>query len=645
MKSRLIFLVFVFFFILPIKVNAEDIGFVIGDYVTIRSKASSSSSKITRLIYGTKVDILETSNDFYKINYDGINTAYIKKDFVKRKEEYTLKDDQYCKTLTNAGFHSSYCPYLSYLHKIHPTWTFTPLVTNLDFYKDVVNGEEGKNYIQYITSDGTNFLNAYASSDKVKEVGGWYQATNTVNAYVLDPRNFLLEKSVFMFENLNYNKTYQNTKTISSIFTSSSFLSKDPYLKYYIEAGESYNVSPNHLAARTRQEGASKETYTPVTGTCTSTYDGNSLKGYYNFYNIGAYADSKTSSPVVRGLAYAANLVNKGTNYGRPWNTREKAIKGGANFIANGYTSKGQNTLYFEKFQTNPNSPNSLYTHQYMTNIFAAYSEGLMMKEAYTSANLLDTAFNFIIPVYKNMPDSTSQATLLSGNNLLSSININGKKLTNFDPDITNYTEYVIDTTNEVSITALTNSSDATVEGTGVYPLIDEKNTFEIIVTAQNGVKKTYKIEINVVKDMTLPEDIIDKISVKVNDKNLYDIKSGVGVSTMLKSISKISPSVTVMIKDTSGNILSDGTIKTGDKLILKTLISEQVEYTLSVNGDINGDGKITIQDLLKIQKHILGTKTLKGAYKYAADTNGDSKINNIDLLRVQKHILGSINL
>ena len=57
--------------------------------------------------------------------------------------------------------------------------------------------------------------------------------------------------------------------------------------------------------------------------------------------------------------------------------------------------------------------------------------------------------------------------------------------------------------------------------------------------------------------------------------------------------------------------------------------------------GDTNGDGKITIIDLAKIQIHILGDKLLTGNQFKAGDINGDGKINIIDLARVQMHILG----
>ncbi len=130
------------------------------------------------------------------------------------------------------------------------------------------------------------------------------------------------------------------------------------------------------------------------------TLDGHSLMNVYNFYNIGAYGDN----PVIRGLATAAGYVDDYDN--TPWNTYKKAIENGASFVANGYIHKGQDTLFYQKFDVDPNTTYyNRYSHQYMTNILAPASEGLSSYRAYKNAGLLNQAFNFKIPVYNSMPN------------------------------------------------------------------------------------------------------------------------------------------------------------------------------------------------------------------------------------------------
>ena len=67
------------------------------------------------------------------------------------------------------------------------------------------------------------------------------------------------------------------------------------------------------------------------------------------------------------------------------WNTRVKSISGGAVKVGSNYINKGQNTLYFEKF--NVVNTSSLYFHQYMGNATAALTEGQSLAKGYSDKN------------------------------------------------------------------------------------------------------------------------------------------------------------------------------------------------------------------------------------------------------------------
>ena len=88
------------------------------------------------------------------------------------------------------------------------------------------------------------------------------------------------------------------------------------------------------------------------------------------------------------------------------WYGVENALRGGADFISANYIKKGQDTLYLQKFNVNPNGTYAPYTHQYMQNIMAPASEASSMKRLYESANAVDSTFVFKIPVYENMPEA-----------------------------------------------------------------------------------------------------------------------------------------------------------------------------------------------------------------------------------------------
>ncbi len=71
------------------------------------------------------------------------------------------------------------------------------------------------------------------------------------------------------------------------------------------------------------------------------------------------------------------------------------------------------------------------------------------------------------------------------------------------------------------------------------------------------------------------------------------------------------------------------------------TLVSEEEYNAMSAKpGDINGDGKITANDLMLLLNHTLGTSILTGNALRAADLNGDGKINANDLMLLVNKLL-----
>jgi len=244
----------------------------------------------------------------------------------------------------------------------------------------------------------------------------------------MDSRNYLSEKYIFQFEELSYspdtytiegiekvlNGTFMYKKSIREYYNNSKY-EDITFAKAIMDAANSSGVSPYYLAARIRQEigiNGSDSIY--------GTYKG--YEGYYNFYNIGA---NSGEDPIGNGLKYASNTTMG--KYLLPWNNPVKAIKGGAIWIAANYIAVGQDTLYFQKYDV-VNNGTALYNHQYMQNIFAARSEGYTTYSTYSKLELLDNNYNFIIPVYENMPVALSQepGTLNTESNLNEKVQLTG---------------------------------------------------------------------------------------------------------------------------------------------------------------------------------------------------------------------------
>ena len=66
---------------------------------------------------------------------------------------------------------------------------------------------------------------------------------------------------------------------------------------------------------------------------------------------------------------------------------------------------------------------------------------------------------------------------------------------------------------------------------------------------------------------------------------------------------------------------------------------SETELAPILAKGDVNGDGKITIDDATLVQKAIAEIVALDSAQKYAADTNRDGEVTISDVTQIQKYV------
>ena len=628
--------------------------------LNVRKNASSSSSSKALLIYGENLKILSSADagngcndEWYRVSYQNSQTGYVCSTYVKRYIDLTdntesEENTEYCNSLMSAGFPKSYCPYLIKMHKDHPNWIFNPVITNLN-WSTVVTKETGKNYFSKSISTPS-----YRASDKLLDGGAWYEATSPVVAFFLDPRNFLNEENIFMFETLTYNDEVNTSETLSNVLNGTD-LNNETAINAFLKYGKKYNVSAISAAARVIQEGVTSSSSNGLSGKSTLTYRGLSLKGYYNLFNIGAYQDSYTTNPVARGLAFACGALGSSfdscgtyTTYSRPWTSVSKAINGGINFLGGDYISVGQYTLYFQKFNTaNSNvegsSPN--YTHQYMTNIEAPQAEGNTMYNLYKRINVLnEVAFSFSIPVYKSMPDEiVTLPPIGNNNNTLSSIKINDVLISNFDSDVIDYTKYVTSDTNTITISATPTSPTSIVTGEGQYSLNENENIIQITVTSETNEEKTYTIKIiKNAEGSTTIDKLIKGLDVKSNDNYLYIDNPKIDVSSLIININKVDADAKIEVLE--NNIKKEnGTFKTNDKINITLGTGETKSFDIILLGDTNSDGKIDIIDLLRTQKHILNSSTLTNANLESADTNLDNNVDIIDLLRIQKYILKAI--
>ena len=255
------------------------------------------------------------------------------------------------------------------------------------------------------------------------------------------------------------------------------------YVDIIMKAAAQTGVNPYVLGAMILQEQG-----TGKSGSISGKTAG--YEGYYNFFNVGAFA-SGSMSAITRGLWYAS----QSGSYGRPWNSIEKSIIGGATYYSENFLKNGQDTFYLKKFNV---QGSNLYKHQYMTNVEGAAGEGAKLARAYTDA-MKKQALVFKIPVFNNMPETACAKPTVNGspNNKLSGITIDGYSLTpTFSKDTEKYDLVVDSSVSSVNIRATAIDSKATVSGAGTISLGSGTTIVKIVVKAENGDTRTYQVSI-----------------------------------------------------------------------------------------------------------------------------------------------------
>ena len=389
------------------EITAQDVVMALVylcDSYQVRKTADAEGEVCVSIPTGTTVEIIGMDVDadlqlWFQVSLswkDTSYTGYIQTGYLAYSNEKLMEwENMYFPQvmLLSAGnypdveqFPASYQNKLTQLKKAHPNWVFVKQNTGLDWQTVIKNENTGeRSLIQ--TKMGSAYTNGAHGQP------GWSYASEAAIKYYMDPRNFLDETRVFMFEQLTYNPSYHTQSAVQNILNSTFMKGSIPgdsktYAAAFFDIGSTLKVSPFHLACRVYQEQGKGES-----ALISGTYSG--YEGYYNYYNIKA-SGSTNKAIIENGLTYAKQ---------QGWNSRYKSLQGGAKILSQNYILKGQDTLYLQKYDVD-NSYNGLYAHQYMQNIMAPYTESSMVKSAYQSTGAINNSFVFKIPVYLNMPSA-----------------------------------------------------------------------------------------------------------------------------------------------------------------------------------------------------------------------------------------------
>lgn len=247
----------------------------------------------------------------------------------------------------------------------------TSISQNIKINKEADN----KQFTQYNYSLDYMVNTQLTNDEPLMEVNGsWVDADKSSVKKYVDPNNFQDDYGIYQFLRLDYINGITSSD-LNKILSGKGVL--DGKGAQFLDAAKQNNVNPVYLVAHALLETGNG--YSKLA-------NGISVNGttVYNLFGIGAY-DANAN---YYGSLYA---------YNKGWNTIDKAIYGGAQWISADYINNSkykQNTLY--KMRWNPDSPAN---HQYATDVQWAYNQ------VYNIKKLMDMTANpslkFDIPRYK----------------------------------------------------------------------------------------------------------------------------------------------------------------------------------------------------------------------------------------------------
>ena len=128
------------------------------------------------------------------------------------------------------------------------------------------------------------------------------------------------------------------------------------------------------------------------------------------------------------------------------------------------------------------------------------------------------------------------------------------------------------------------------------------------------------------------------KLSYTEADGIISKINPETSVSDIIKSLDVKNGKAEVAGK-TESDIVGTGDVITVNRLDGTVFKS----YTVLIRGDVSGDGKIQINDIIKIRNHLLNSSVLSGVQALSADVSGDGEIQINDIIKIRNHLLGTV--
>ena len=187
----------------------------------------------------------------------------------------------------------------------------------------------------------------------------------------------------------------------------------------------------------------------------------------------------------------------------------------------------------------------------------------------------------------KQVGEFTKNISLKSNNNLLSTIKLDNEEISNFSKTETDYEIAVESNVDKINISATSEDSKATVEGTGKKKLEYGVNNFNISVISESGDTKTYNLKItrkderksdNYLKNIIINGKNIKKFETNTLSYKVYLYKLTNVDDVKIEAITSDSQA-TYKIEKPKSIVLGENIFK----VIVKSENNEENTYTLKI--------------------------------------------------------------
>lgn len=532
--------------------------------------------------------------------------------------------DMPAKTLTadiNSIDESLYPGYKSLINNLkskRPSDTFYVYYTGID-WNQAINAEYQGHWHSPINlvQIGTNYTGIWLCplcGTKDFDNGTWCCASKEAIEYMMDPRNSINETDLFQFKTIDSTDVSLDDVRVA-VSGYGSFINNAEAIQAIYDASQEYKVNAYFIISKIINEHGSKGT-TLSNGT---DYTLNGVtKKVYNYFNISSSGNG-VDIIINNGLKVA---------YVNGWTSIRASIKGGVAIIRQSYIDAyGQNTLYYQKFNVSKNI-NAVGSHQYQQNLLAAQKQGTSLKSKYDGKT---TTHTFVIPLYKNMPQTacprpdTSKANSITYKDGVLQ-HISSSLYVRVAPDKNSSDVGSLDPDEKVKVI-----NRAASKGAGGY-------YWDLIVSEKLGIYGYAARNLGGDECIVLTGSSVTNQGVSDNYASKFLVADG-KVNTLPDVTYEMLKKnyASAVVRDKSGNIITSGSIGTG-----YTATIDGSEFTLVKKGDLDGDADVNIFDLAYMINHLNGKTTITGVNLEAAKLENQSDVTIFDLAYMLNYLQGN---